>query len=107
MIMALPRGKGPKADMELDRPLVFTKHARAKMADRGVSEKQVIEALRIGLREPAQRGLWQYRLNVAFQRMWAGKYYGIQQVMPIVAEEEQRYVVITVYAFYFQEGQEK
>ena len=93
--------------MGLDKPVVFTKHALEKMADRGVSEEQVIEAIRIGLREPAQRGLRQYRLNLEFQKMWDGKFYGIQQVMPIVAEQEERYVVVTVYAFYFQEGQQK
>lgn len=87
--------------MRLEKPIVFTKHAREKMVDRGVSEKQVIEAIRIGLKEPAQRGLTQYRLNLEFQSVWAGKSYGIQQVMPIVAEEENLIVVVTVYAFYF------
>lgn len=65
------------------------------------------EAIRIGLREPARHGLWQYTLNVEFHRTWSGKVYGVQQVVPIVAEEEGRYVVVTVYAFYFQEGQER
>ena len=92
--------------MQLDKPVAFTKHAREKMADRGVSEGKVREAIRIGVREPARRGRWQYRLNMEFNDMWAGKHYGVQQVMPIVVEEEQRHVVVTVYAFYFHEGQE-
>ena len=77
------------------------------MADRGVSEEDVIQAIRIGRREPARRGLWQYRVNLEFHREWGGKYYGMLQVMPVVAEEARRYVVVTVYAFYFQEGQER
>ena len=93
--------------MELDRPIVFTKHARSKLLDRGVSEEEVAEALRIGKREPARRGLWQYRVNLEFHSEWAGRYYGIRQVVPVVAEEEGRYVIVTVYAFYFQEGQER
>ena len=74
------------------------------MADRGISEREVIEAIRIGRREPAQRGLAQFRLNLEYRRVWAGKYYGVKQVLPVVAEEAGRYVVVTVYSFYFQEG---
>lgn len=71
---------------ELDRPVVFSPHARTKMADRGVSEEDVVKAIRIGRRESARRGLWQYRLNLEFRGEWAGKYYGMRQVMPVVAE---------------------
>jgi len=92
---------------EANKPVVFTKHAREKMADRGVSEKEVVEAIRIGRRERGQRGLWQYRLNLEYQAMWAGKLYGIKQVAPIVAEEADRHIVITVYSFYFREGTRK
>jgi len=46
-----------------------------------------------------------YRLNLEFKREWDGRYYGIQQVVPIVAEKHDRYVVVTVYTFYFQEGE--
>lgn len=77
------------------------------MEDRGASEEDVIAALRMGRREPARRGLWQYRINQEFHREWAGRYYGMRQVAPVVDEEEERYVVVTVYAFYFQEGQER
>jgi hypothetical protein len=67
----------------------------------------VREAIRVGQREPAQRGLLLYRLNLEFRREWDGHYYGIQQVAPVVAEEEQRFVVVTVYTFYFQEGERR
>jgi hypothetical protein len=42
-----------------------------------------------------------YRLNLEFQREWDGQYYAVQQVAPVVAEEAHRFVVITVYTFYF------
>jgi len=67
----------------------------------------VCEAIRIGRREPAQRGLFQYRLNLEFRREWDGHYYGVQQVAPVVDEEEERVVVVTVYTFFFQEGEER
>jgi len=92
-------------DKQLEKRIVITKHAREKMADRGVSEEEIREAIMIGRREPAQRGLFQYRLNTEYHQFWGGKYYGMKQVMPIVAEEKDRYVVVTVYSYYFHEGE--
>jgi len=93
--------------MQPPKPVVFTHHALARMGERGTREEDVREAIRIGQREPAQRGLFQYRLNLEFRREWDGHYYGVQQVAPIVDEEEGRFVVVTVYTFYFQEGEER
>lgn len=76
--------------------VVFTKHARERLAERGAREEDVLEAIRIGEREPAQRGYFLYRLNLEFNREWDGRFYRMQQVAPIVAEEEDRIVVITV-----------
>lgn len=84
--------------------MVFTTHALTRMRERGATGGNVREAIRIGQREPAQRGLFSYRLNIEFNREWDGRYYGMQQVVPIVAEEETRLVVVTVYTFFFQEG---
>jgi hypothetical protein len=72
------------------KPIVFTAHARKRMAERGTREEDVQEVL--------------YRLNLEFNRDWDGRYYRMQQVAPVVAEEPDRLVVITVYTFYFQEG---
>jgi glutamate synthase domain-containing protein 1 len=89
---------------EQEKPVIFTTHALTRMRERGATEADVREAIRIGQREPAQRGLFSYRFNVEFKREWDGRYYGVQQVVPIVAEEEARLVVVTVYTFFFQEG---
>ena len=88
-----------------EKPIVFSVHASQRLKNRGTTEQDV--CIRQGKREPAQRGLWMYRLNLEFQRLWDGRYYAIQQVAPIVAEEPDRFVVITVYTFYFQEGQNR
>jgi hypothetical protein len=71
------------------------------MQERGTQEEDVREAIRIGRRKAAQRGLFPYRLNREFKREWGGRYYAVQQVAPVVAEEERRFVVITVCTFYF------
>lgn len=83
------------------KPIVFSTHALQRMKERGTREADVRQAISIGLREPAQRGLFLYRLNLEFKREWDGRYYAIQQVAPVVAEEEDRFVVVTVYTFYF------
>ena len=67
----------------------------------GANELDVVNAIRTGEKEPAQRNLEMYRLNVEYHREWDGKFYPVQQVAPIVAEEENRIVVVTVLTFYF------
>lgn len=88
----------------MDKPVIFTAHALEKMMDRGATEANVLEAIQKGYRKPAKRGLWQYRLDLPFNGTWMGRLYSVQQVAPIVDDEKDRYVVITVYVFYFQEG---
>lgn len=68
-------------------------------------EEDVSRAIREGQRAPAQRSLVSYRLNLEFRRERGGRYYDTQQIEAIVAEESARVVVVTVYAFYFQEGE--
>jgi hypothetical protein len=92
---------------ELEKPVHLTKHTVEKVTDRGVSLRDIQEAIRLGRREAAQRGLPQYRLNLEYDGIWGGKYYRMRQVLPVVAEEAERYVEVTVYAFYFQEGRNK
>lgn len=83
------------------KPVVFTRHARDRCAHRGTTEANVTAAIRRGKKEPAQRGLWLYRLNLEFQREWAGKWYAVQQVVPVVEERADRLVVVTVFTYYF------
>lgn len=88
----------------LARPVVLTTHAQERMRERGAREEDVVQAIRVGQREAAQRGLSLYRLNLEFHGEWDGRHYGVRQVAPVVAEEGDRLVVVTVYVFYFQEG---
>jgi len=83
------------------KPVVFTRHSRDRCAQRGTTEVDVTTAIRSGKKEPAQRGLWLYRLNLEYQREWVGKWYAVQQVAPVVEERADRLVVVTVYTYYF------
>ena len=74
------------------------------MKERGSTEHDVLEAIRVGQSEPARGGRVIHRLNVEFRREWDDKYYAVQQIAPVSVEEDDRIVVITVYTFYFQEA---
>ena len=87
--------------MNLPKPIEFSPHAREKMLDRGASESEVEVAIRIGSTEPARRGRLMCRKNFAFDRQWRGKHYAVKQVAPVVAEEADRLVVVTVFVHYF------
>lgn len=54
------------------KPIVFTKHARERVKKRGTTEGDVVMAIRGGYREPAQRGLFLYRLTLEYRREWDG-----------------------------------
>ncbi len=41
------------------------------------------------------------RYNFLFNRKWQSKHYAVKQVAPIIKEESNEIVVITVYTFYF------
>ena len=83
------------------KKIVFSNHARIKLADRGASEAEVIKAIKEGSSEPARKGHLMFRKNFRFNAMWCGKHYSVKQVAPIVAEESDDFVVITVYVYYF------
>ena len=41
------------------------------------------------------------RYNFVFDRKWQGKHYPIKQVAPVIKDEADETIVITVYTFYF------
>lgn len=64
---------------------------------------EVQSAISEGEKLPARRGRTAFRKNFPFRSEWKGRYHETKQVMPIVVEEEQRFVVVTVFVFYFGE----
>jgi hypothetical protein len=86
------------------KPIVFTEHAHQRMQDRGAREVDVLRAVELGQREPAQRGLHACRFDVEYGREWAGRHYAVQRIVALIDEEAERIVVVTVYTFYIAEG---
>lgn len=87
--------------MDSDKLIVFSSHAREKMLDRGASEEEIEAAIRSGSSEPTRKGRLMFRKNFAYNEPWRGKHYAVKQVAPIVAEECDRFVVVTVFVYYF------
>jgi len=71
------------------------------MRERGATREEVERAILEGEVEPALKGRLLYRYNFEFNSTWLGERYAVKQVVPVVAEEENRRVVVTVYTFYY------
>ncbi len=76
-------------------------HALERLALRGGTQSEAELAIREGEQLPARLGRIAFRKNFSFLSTWKGGYCEVKQVMPIVIEEEDTYVVVTVYVFYF------
>jgi hypothetical protein len=87
------------------KPVVFSRHALDNMGDRGATREEVEQAVQLGERIPAKQGRSAFRKNFPYGAVWKGKRYETKQVMPIVAEEPTRLVVISVYVFFMGGGQ--
>jgi hypothetical protein len=83
------------------KSIVFSTHALEQMADRGAGQSEVEIAINEGEEIPAKQGRRAFRKNFSYNSTWKGRYYEFRQVVPIVAEEPDTWVVITVYVFYF------
>ena len=83
------------------KTIVFSQHALDQLIDRGASKEEVRRAVREGEQVPAKRGRKSFRKNFHFDSEWKGKHYEVKQVMPVVSEETETWIVVTVYVFYF------
>ena len=83
------------------KPIRLTKHACEQACERGANEAEIKEAITKGSRELVKHGRELCRYNFAFGRNWQGRQYPIKQVVPVIKEEPNEIVVITVYTFYF------
>lgn len=83
------------------KPIRLTKHANEQCLERGATESEVKHAIGKGSREPARKGRELCRYNFSFGQIWQGHFYTIKQVVPVIKEESDTIVVITVYTFYF------
>lgn len=73
------------------------------MKKRGIRKDEVIETIREGKRKKAKFDRVESSKNLDYNSLWLGKFYNKKKVTVIFKEKEGNIIVITVYAFYFQE----
>lgn len=83
------------------KKVIFSKHAKDQMADRGATEDEVIKSILEGEKIPAKKNRQSFRKNFTFGKEWKNKIYETKQVVPVVVEEEDKIVVVTVFVYYF------
>jgi hypothetical protein len=83
------------------KPIRLTKHAQEQCVERGATEAEVRQAIERGTREPAKMGRELCRFNFPYDQNWQGNAYAIKQFAPVIKEESNEVIVITVYTFYF------
>ena len=81
--------------------IIFSKHGLEQMEIRGASKEEVKETIYEGEESPAKKGRVSFIKNFPFEAKWKGQYYSTKQLRVIVKKESGRYVVITVFTFYF------
>ncbi len=83
------------------KKIIFSKHSLEQCKERGTNENEVINTINIGVSENVKNGRIMFKANFAFNSLWNGNFYAIKQVAPVIVEEVDKIVVITVYTFYF------
>lgn len=66
-----------------------------------VTEAEVCYTVEHGSREPAKHERLLCRYNFSYDGLWQGQHYAIKQVAPVIKEEPDEVVVVTVYTFFF------
>lgn len=79
----------------------LTKHAQEQCIERGATESEVRYTIFNGYREPAKLGREICRFSFPYNKNWQGKFYAVKQVAPVIKEEQNEILVITVYTMYF------
>ena len=85
----------------MNKPIRLSGHARDRLAQRGISEHEVMEAIQTSVWSETELGRLECRKDYSYGRDWNGTTYATKQVRPIFVDETDEIVVITVYAYYF------
>jgi len=81
--------------------IVYTMHAMEQMLERGATREEVEIAISQGEMSLAKKGRISFRYDFLFDSERGDRHYEMKQVVPVVVEEGEDTVVITVYVFYF------
>ena len=67
--------------------VVLHPHAKVRLAERGITEEEVISTVTYGERFPSKFGRVGFRRNFSYCKQWRDKYYATKQVEVFAVEE--------------------
>ena len=76
-------------------------HAKARLAERGATEAEVLATIVQGEQFPAKFGRAGFRRNFSYQSYWRGNFYATKQITAFAASEPDGWLVITLIVKYF------
>ena len=87
------------------KTIVFTRHARQRLAERRTSEEEVIQAIRAAPWVRAERHRFAATKWYPFGQEHEGVFYVGKDVRPIFVDETDRIVVVTLYVYFNQRSE--
>ena len=87
------------------KPIVLTRHARQRLAERGTTEEEVVQAIRGAPWIPTNRGRYAATQWYPFGQDHEGSFYAGKDVRPIFVDEGERIVVVTLYVYFNQRAE--
>lgn len=82
------------------KPIRLSRHALDRLADRGVTEDEVLRTIRGRRWRPADGGRMEARSRLMGSYLWQGRPYHCEHVRPIFDVRGDAIVVVTVYCYY-------
>ena len=90
----------PALNLAMNIKIRFHPHALERMAERGATEKEVIETIRHGEQFAAKYDRAGFRRNFPCESKWHGRSFGAKQI-EVFAVKEMEWLIITVMVKYF------
>ena len=84
------------------KPVVLTRHARQRLAERGTTEEEVTQAIRDAPWVQTDKGRYAATKWYPFGQEHEGSFYAGKDVRPIFADDAERIVVVTLYVYFNQ-----
>jgi hypothetical protein len=85
-----------------NKPIIISRHAAARMTQRGATLEETERAIRNGSWQPAQRGKWHARQVFRFDAVSPvnGRHYAFKTVDAVFSDDLASIVVVTVKVYY-------
>ena len=87
------------------KPIRFSAHALDQAAHRGATVGEVVTTVREEPWRPADRGRFEAAREFVYNADWNGTRHGMKRVRPIFAERTSEIVIVTVYTYYYSDGE--